>query len=156
MKRSVILVLAFVLAVTGMAGCTRQAPSREGEEATPEASATTPTMATVVSPEGGATVVTTGPSPTPVEVGETPPAEATEVEVSPTEPPATEAPTVESTATPPPASAGCRWNHTVQQGEWVWQIARNYGVSPYAILEANGLTIQTANIVLPGKVLCIP
>jgi hypothetical protein len=38
----------------------------------------------------------------------------------------------------------------------VWQIARNYGVSPYDILAANGLTIQGANTIYPGKVLCIP
>ena len=54
------------------------------------------------------------------------------------------------------SSTGCRVKHTVQQGEWVWQIARNYGVSPYDILAANGLTIQTANTIYPGKVLCIP
>jgi LysM repeat protein len=53
-------------------------------------------------------------------------------------------------------TSGCRARHTVQRGEWVWQIARNYGVSPYAILAANGLTIQTANTIYPGTVLCIP
>lgn len=53
-------------------------------------------------------------------------------------------------------ASGCRIRHTVRQGEWVWQIARNYGVSPYDILAANGLTIQTANTIFPGKVLCIP
>jgi LysM repeat protein len=53
-------------------------------------------------------------------------------------------------------TTGCRIRHTVQSGEWVWQIARNYGVSPYDILAANGLTIQTANTIYPGKVLCIP
>jgi LysM repeat protein len=44
----------------------------------------------------------------------------------------------------------------VKQGEWVWQIARDYGVSPYDILAANGLTIKSANTVYPGTVLCIP
>lgn len=53
-------------------------------------------------------------------------------------------------------SAGCRIRHTVQSGEWVWQIARNYGVDPYSILSANGLTVQTANTIYPGMVLCIP
>jgi LysM repeat protein len=38
----------------------------------------------------------------------------------------------------------------------VWQIARNYGVSPYDILASNGLTIQSANNIQPGIVLCIP
>lgn len=54
------------------------------------------------------------------------------------------------------AVPGCRIQHTVRQGEWVWQIARNYGVSPYDILAANGLTIQSANTIYPGTVLCIP
>ena len=53
-------------------------------------------------------------------------------------------------------ATGCRIRHTVKQGEWVWQIARNYGVSPYDILAANGLTIQSANTINPGVVLCIP
>jgi LysM repeat protein len=155
MKRSALIVLAFILAVTAMAGCTRQAPSREGEaEATPT---TDPDLATVVAPEGGATVVTTGPSPTPVVVEPTADAESTVV-TGPTEAPTTEPPTtVPPTATSAPAaSPGCRWNHVVQRGEWVWQIARNYGVSPYAILKANGMTIQSANIIQPGTVLCIP
>lgn len=53
-------------------------------------------------------------------------------------------------------TTGCRLRHTVQQGEWVWQIARRYGTSPYDILAANGLTIQSANTIYPGTVLCIP
>jgi len=53
-------------------------------------------------------------------------------------------------------STGCRLRHTVKQGEWVWQIARTYGADPYDILAANGLTVQTANTILPGTVLCIP
>ncbi len=54
------------------------------------------------------------------------------------------------------STSGCRYNHKVKAGEWVWQIARQYGVSPYDILSANNLTIQTANTIHPGKVLCIP
>lgn len=53
-------------------------------------------------------------------------------------------------------TTGCRIRHTVKVGEWVWQIARNYGVSPYDILAANGLTVQSANTIYPGMVLCIP
>lgn len=53
-------------------------------------------------------------------------------------------------------TGGCRLRHTVQQGEWVWQIARRYGASPYDILAANGLTIQSASTIYPGTVLCIP
>jgi LysM repeat protein len=53
-------------------------------------------------------------------------------------------------------ASGCRITHTVKQGEWVWQIARNYGVDPTRILAANGLTVQSANTIYPGTVLCIP
>jgi LysM repeat protein len=53
-------------------------------------------------------------------------------------------------------ATGCRVRHTVKQGEWVWQIARTYGASPYDILAANGLSVQTANTIHPGTVLCIP
>jgi LysM repeat protein len=53
-------------------------------------------------------------------------------------------------------ATGCRVRHTVKQGEWVWQIARTYGASPYDILAANGLSVATANTIYPGTVLCIP
>jgi LysM repeat protein len=56
----------------------------------------------------------------------------------------------------PGRPGGCRIRHTVKQGEWVWQIARNYGVDPNRILAANGLTIQSANTIYPGTILCIP
>jgi LysM repeat protein len=61
-----------------------------------------------------------------------------------------------STTGTPGTTSGCRIRHTVKQGEWVWQIARDYGVSPYEILAANGMTVQTANTIYPGMVLCIP
>jgi LysM repeat protein len=54
------------------------------------------------------------------------------------------------------STTGCRAQHTVQRGEWVWQIARNYGVSPYDILSANGLSVASGRVILPGTVLCIP
>ena len=63
-----------------------------------------------------------------------------------------------SAGSSPPSSGatGCRIRHTVKSGEWVWQIARNYGVSPYDILAANDLTVESANTIYAGKVLCIP
>jgi membrane-bound lytic murein transglycosylase D len=54
------------------------------------------------------------------------------------------------------STTGCRVKHTVKRGEWVWQIARNYGVSPYDILSANGLSVASGRVILPGTVLCIP
>jgi LysM repeat protein len=54
------------------------------------------------------------------------------------------------------SSKKCRYQHKVKAGEWVWQIARDYDVSPYKILSANGMTISSANNIQPGTVLCIP
>jgi lysozyme len=65
-------------------------------------------------------------------------------------------PTSGSSGSTDNTATGCRIQHTVQAGEWIWQLARDYGVSPYDILAANGLTIQTANTIYPGRVLCIP
>jgi len=53
-------------------------------------------------------------------------------------------------------SGGCRIRHTVQAGEWIYKIARQYGVSPTAILTANGMSPQGGNLIVPGQVLCIP
>ena len=55
-----------------------------------------------------------------------------------------------------PGTGLCRYYHTVKPGDWIWQIARDYGVDPYAILQANGLTVATGGDILPGQRLCIP
>jgi len=60
------------------------------------------------------------------------------------------------TTSPEPGSGQCRYYHTVKPGEWIWQIARDYGVDPYAILRANGLTVQTGSNISAGDRLCIP
>ncbi len=55
-----------------------------------------------------------------------------------------------ATTTPPPGGR----QHVVQAGEWIWKIARDYGVDPREIIQLNALdppyTIQ------PGEVLIIP
>jgi membrane-bound lytic murein transglycosylase D len=51
---------------------------------------------------------------------------------------------------------GCRYQHKVKRGDWVWQLARDYNVSPYDILKANNMTVKQANTIYPGQVLCIP
>ncbi|TFH35154.1 MAG: LysM domain-containing protein [Anaerolineales bacterium] len=64
-------------------------------------------------------------------------------------------PTVEGTAaveTGTPTSGTTV--HIVKPGEWIWQIARIYGVDPQAIIDANNLT-SPANI-SPGDELIIP
>ncbi len=52
----------------------------------------------------------------------------------------------------PVAQAGC-FNYTVQPGDWVWQIARTYGDSPYALIARNGLS--PAGYIYPGQVLVV-
>jgi LysM repeat protein len=54
------------------------------------------------------------------------------------------------------STSGCRYRHTVQRGEWLWQIAREYGVSPYTIMSANGMSLPSASTIYAGMVLCIP
>lgn len=49
---------------------------------------------------------------------------------------------------------GCATTHTVQRGDTLSQIARRYGVSMQAIMNANGMT--NANHVWVGQRLCIP
>jgi LysM repeat protein len=53
--------------------------------------------------------------------------------------------------TPPPT---CRWYHTVAMGETLYSISVKYGVSMWAIAEANH--ILNLNYVRAGHVLCIP
>ena len=53
-------------------------------------------------------------------------------------------------------SGGCRIKHIVKPGEWIWQIARNYGVDPQDVLDSNGMRLPSASIIQPGQELCIP
>lgn len=44
--------------------------------------------------------------------------------------------------------------HVVKSGEWIWQIARIYGVDPQAIIDANNLANPA--LIYPGLELVIP
>ena len=44
--------------------------------------------------------------------------------------------------------------HVVKPGEWIWQIARIYGVDPQAIIDANNLA--NPGLIFPGLELKIP
>ncbi len=52
----------------------------------------------------------------------------------------------------PPTS--CRWYHSVVSGDNLYRISLHYGVSMYAIAEANGIT--NLNLIFVGQTLCIP
>ncbi|MFQ5922630.1 MAG: LysM peptidoglycan-binding domain-containing protein [Anaerolineales bacterium] len=65
-------------------------------------------------------------------------------------------PSTGQAATPEPTSVagGGGTVHVVQPGEWIWQIARNYGVDPNAIIDANDLA--NPSLIFPGMELIIP
>lgn len=44
--------------------------------------------------------------------------------------------------------------HVVQSGEWIWSIARLYGIDPQEIIDANNLTSPAT--IYPGEELIIP
>lgn len=56
----------------------------------------------------------------------------------------------------PPSTAGTPGTvvHTVQRGEWLYAIARQYGTTPEAIMRANGL--NNPNLIYVGQQLTIP
>lgn len=61
-----------------------------------------------------------------------------------------------SDAPEPPVDppADCRWLHPVARGENLFRISLRYGVSMYAIAEANG--ISNLNLIYASQTLCIP
>jgi LysM repeat protein len=78
---------------------------------------------------------------------------ATETPVPGVVPTATPIPSV-ATAAPPAVSTPCPNPYTVQQGDWIYKIARNCGVSPSAIIAANpGIN---PNAIKPGQLLNMP
>lgn len=67
-----------------------------------------------------------------------------------------EGPTPTNTPTPTSTPSGTPTprTHIVRQGEWLYCIARAYGVDPQAIAEENG--ILNPNLIYPGQALTIP
>ena len=65
-----------------------------------------------------------------------------------------------STGAGPTPSAGTRLPggtvHVVKPGEWIWQIARIYGVDPQAIIDANKDKLADPALIYPGLELVIP
>lgn len=108
-----------------------------GQEQTPAAPGTTP--------EAGATDTQQAGQPT-TAPGNTPAAPAPTEANQPTQPAAT--------ATPNPPGAPCPNPYTVQNGDWIYKIARNCGVSVNALIAANpGIN---PNYISPGQQLNMP
>jgi len=137
--------LAVSAVLVWVAGCTR--PMSTGPIPTPQSaqsvteSPTPEAMSTVLAtlaPGATATSAATSPEPTLPPVAE------------PTSTPIPAAPAPTATAAP----SGSGASHTVKSGEWLFSIARQYGVSPYTLAQVNG--IGAPYTIHPGKVLVIP
>jgi peptidoglycan-N-acetylglucosamine deacetylase len=138
--------LAVSAVLVWVAGCTRpistgpipKPQSAQSITASPTPSEAIPTtvLGTVVA-GATATSAATGPEPT------LPP-------VEPTSTPIPAAPAPAATAAP----SGSGTSHTVKSGEWLFSIARQYGVSPYTLAQVNG--IGAPYTIRPGQVLVIP
>ena len=59
-------------------------------------------------------------------------------------------------AKPAPAATTSGNSYTVKAGDTLYRISRQYGVSPTALMQANGLTPTTANTIRVGTILRIP
>jgi LysM repeat protein len=139
--------LAVSAVLVWVAGCTRpmstgpipkpQSAQSVIESPTPSEAIPTTVLGTVVA---GATATSAATSPEPTL---SPPEAPTATLV-----PAAPAPT----ATAVPSGSGT--SHTVKSGEWLFSIARQYGVSPYTLAQVNG--IGAPYTIRPGQVLVIP
>jgi LysM repeat protein len=142
-----ITLTALLMVVVVLSGCTRSAstpPPSEGEgtpsgsqsetQATMDAVRSAILTQTAQALEGGAATATPTPEPT-TEV----PATATLSEVDMTATTNAEADIVE---------------YTVQPGDWIFKIARDYGIDPQVIIDANDLA--SPNSLEVGMVLKIP
>ena len=144
----IVTFLAVSAVLVWVAGCTRpvstgpiptpQSAQSVTESPTPEAMST---VLATLAPGATATSAATSPEPTLPPV-----AEPTSTPI----PAATVAP--EPTATTAPSGSGT--SHTVKSGEWLFSIARLYGVSPYTLAQLNG--IGAPYTIHPGQVLVIP
>jgi LysM repeat protein len=143
------LVIVLILVVGGVAACTRSASTpvpSEGEGADVGTVDTQATMDAVryailtqtAQAEEGLGEEQATPTEAPPAVTATPEPEEAETE---------EAPDV----TPPPTG---EIEYTVQPGDWIWKIARDFGVDPQAIIDLNALTSPAQLEV--GMVLKIP
>jgi len=145
-----VVFLAVSAALVLVAGCTRPVstgpiPTPQSalsiiESPTPVEAIPTTVLGTVVA---GATATSAAATPEPT----LPP---------PTSPPPTAAPV--ATAKPAPtattAPSGGQTTYTVKAGDWLYSIARKFGVGPYALAQVNG--IGAPYTIRPGQVLVIP
>ena len=73
---------------------------------------------------------------------------------APKQQPAAPAPAAKPAAATPKPATGTTYK--VQAGDTLYRISRQYGVSPKALMQANGITPETANTIRVGTILRIP
>jgi LysM repeat protein len=147
-KRLRILVLLLLASIVLVAACTRSAstPPPTTSEETPSGQGDD-TQATMDAFRSTILTQTAQVEDSPADDDPTPTPEVqslTETVVSTDDSPA-------PTKTPPP---GSQTEYTVKAGDWIWKIARSFGVDPQDIIDLNGLTSPSQ--ISPGLVLKIP
>lgn len=75
---------------------------------------------------------------------------------SPAKPAATPAPLQPAAPAPAPKPAPASGVYTIKAGDTIYKISRQQGISPAALMQANGLTPETANTIRVGATLRIP
>ncbi len=178
-----ILLLAVALLLLGTAACTQNKPAvptptlqvfnntpvlAANATETPGAPGTAP-AAVGTQPAGGTPAEGATPAPggatTPIVPGTEPagpqqptalPTPTSSFPVQPTQaaPGAPTQPAAPSSPSAPTTAGNCPNPYTVQRGDWLYQIARNCGVSPRDLIAANpGVN---PNYLIPGQTLTIP
>jgi LysM repeat protein len=135
MNRRIALFLVVAAVVILASGCNR--PMSSGPLPKPQGQATAVGMPTAVIATAAAATLAPGATQPPETAATSAPPAATSVPA----PAATSAPAPAPTAAPTaaPAALEAPTTYVVQPGDWVYNIARKFNVSPNSIIEANGL-----------------
>jgi LysM repeat protein len=151
MNRRIALFLVVAAVVILASGCNR--PMSTGPLPAPQGQPTAVGMPTAVIATAAAVGATTAPEATQPVGTAAPATSAPPVATSAPAPAATSAPA--PTAVPEASAAlGTPTTYVVQPGDWVYNIARKFNVSPNAIIEVNGL--YAPYTLHAGQVLTIP
>ena len=77
-------------------------------------------------------------------------------QAAPTAPAASPRPATPAPKPAAPARPAGETTYKVQAGDTLYRISRQYGVNPRQLMQANGLTPETANTIRVGTILRIP
>ena len=148
MNRRIALFLAVAAVVVLASGCNR--PMSTGPLPKPQGQPTVVGMPT----QALATAAAVGATSAPVPAATSAPAPAATSAPLPAPTSAPEPATVPTPELAAPAAPGEPTTYVVKAGDWVYNIARKFNVSPNAIIEANSL--RPPYSLRPGQTLTIP